>query len=127
MIGTPWHNLSPVKVISSSAIAGQSGRWLYMVQAVQFGSSVEDVPTVPTIPTGGPKEYKAYSMFEYANTASSHMGVDPTSLAGNFALQPIPDDTIVPAFISNGIASDPNATEGSMVLLLWPNQFDGTC
>ena len=127
MIGTPWHNLCPVRVSSSTPIAGESGRWQYTVQVVQFGSSVTDLPTVPAIPSGGPKELKAYNMFEYANTSAAHMGVDPASLEGTYALQPIPTGTIVPAFIANGRIGDANATNGVMVLLLWPNQFDGDC
>ncbi len=127
MIGTPWHNVCPVKIISSTAIDGESGRWQYLVQVVEFGSSVTDVPTVPTVPAGGPEQLKAYNMYEYNNTSSSHMGVDPASLEGTFALQPIPNDTIVPAFIANGRAADTEATKGAMVMLLFPNQFDGDC
>lgn len=125
MIGTPWHNVVPVKVIESTQVA--SGRWQYVVQVVEFGSSVQDVPDVPTIPAGGPKQLIAYNMYEYANTSSSHMGVNPTSLIGTYALQPIPTGSIVPAFIANGRAADANATNGVMVMLLWPNQIDGAC
>ena len=42
-------------------------------------------------------------------------------------MQPIPNDTIVPAFIANGRAADTEATKGAMVMLLFPNQFDGDC
>ena len=137
MIGTPWHNLVPVKVIESEPVDDDSedGRWRYTVQVVKFGASVLDVPDVPTIPGpppgeeegGGPVELKAYNMYEYANTQTSHMGIDPSTLPGSFELKPIPNDTIVPAFISNGRADDANATRGVMVLLLWPNQFSGAC
>lgn len=125
MIGTPWHNLVPVQVIESTQVA--SGRWQYVVQVVQFGSSAQDVPTVPTVPAGGPTQLIAYNMYEYANTSSSHMGVNPTSLIGTYALQPIPTGSIVPAFIANGRAADANTTNGVMVMLLWPNQIDGAC
>lgn len=127
MIGTPWHNLAPFKIISSQAITGESGRWEYTVQVVEYGSSVEDVPDVPIVPAGGPVQYKAYNMYEYANTTTSHMGIDPATLPGLFELKPIPNDSIVPAFIAAGTATDANATNGTMVMLLWPNQFEGTC
>ena len=127
MIGTPWHNLLPMKIVSSEEITGESGRWEYMVQVVEFGELAKDTPTVPTIPSGGPEEYKAYNLYEYSNTSSSHMGIDPDDLPGDYELQPVPNGTIVPAFIANGLEADTSATAGSLIVILYPNQFDGDC
>ena len=125
MIGTPWHNVVMMKVISSSAINDTTGRWLYTVQPVKFGSSQTNTPFVSTVVPS--KEYKAVNLWEFNNTPTESMGILIQSLPGSYELKPIPDDSIVPAFWANGLESDPQATGGTMVVLLWPNQFDGFC
>ena len=127
MIGTPWHNVVMMKVISSESIENTSGRWAYVVQVVKFGPEAKDVPEVAAAPLPVPTEYTAYNLYEYANTTASHMGIDPGTLPGDYELKPIPNDSIVPAFWANGLAADTSSTNGSLVMLLWPNQFDGDC
>jgi len=127
MIGTPWHNVVMMKVISSESIPDASGRWSYVVQVVNFGPNASDVPEVAASPLPVPTEYTAYNLYEYANTTTSHMGVTVPIPGTNFELKPIPDNTIVPAFWANGLAADTTSTDGSLVMLLWPNQFDGAC
>lgn len=125
MIGTPWNNVVMMKVIDSSAIEDTEGRWLYTVQPVKFGSSQKFIPFVSTVVP--PKEYKAINLWEYNNTLTESMGILIADLPGSYELKRIPDGSIVPAFMANGLESDSNATGGTMVMILWPNQFDGDC
>ena len=84
-----------------NAVVSSSGTW-----SVEYGAIESDV-------------FVGLNVYELGNTTSAHMGITLSTLPGTYAVQPIPDDRIVP-----GIMIDP---EDPKVILFWPNQFDGAC
>ena len=102
-----------------SSTATNSGQWKYTVISVE--------PRVATDPTDLTWDdvaqtgfINAINLYEQGNTSSSHMGINPTTLPGTYELKPIPDDAIVQGtYVS--------AQDADFIILLWPNQFDGTC
>ena len=56
------------------------------------------------------------NVFESGNTNSVSMGVSHATLPGSYALQPCPDNTVVP-FWAHPVG----------YVMIWPNQFDGAC
>ena len=48
------------------------------------------------------------------------MGINPALLPGTYELKPIPNNAIV-------IGTYVSAQDADFIVLLWPNQFDGTC
>ena len=71
-------------------------------------------------PTNSGQWKYTINLYEQGNTSSSHMGINPTLLPGTYELKPIPNDTILPGtYVS--------AQDADFIVLLWPNQFDGTC
>ena len=102
-----------------SSTATNSGQWKYTVISVEprVATDPEDLTWDDVAQTGF---INAINLYEQGNTSSSHMGISVSSLPGSFVLQPIPDDTIVPGtYVS--------AQDADFIVLLWPNQFDGTC
>ena len=102
-----------------SSTATNSGQWKYTVISVEprVATDPEDLTWDDVAQTGF---LNAINLYEQGNTSSSHMGISVSSLPGSFVLQPIPDDTIVPGtYVS--------AQDADFIVLLWPNQFDGTC
>jgi|TARA_R110000824_G_scaffold315246_1_gene502324 hypothetical protein len=125
MIGTPWSNLVFVKVVSATAIEGAFFRWSYDVQLVKFQNPASGVPTVPT--EGTWRVIKAFNIYEYANTATTAMGISIASLPTGFSLDSVPVGSIVPASIASGSIDDTSITSGTLFMIQWPNQFNGTC
>jgi hypothetical protein len=102
-----------------SSTPTNSGQWKYTVISVEprVATDPEDLTWDDVAQTGF---INAINLYEQGNTSSSHMGISVSSLPGSFVLQPIPDDTIVPGtYVS--------AQDADFIVLLWPNQFDGTC
>jgi hypothetical protein len=102
-----------------SSTPTNSGQWKYTVISVEprVATDPEDLTWDDVAQTGF---LNAINLYEQGNTSSSHMGISVSSLPGSFVLQPIPDDTIVPGtYVS--------AQDADFIVLLWPNQFDGTC
>lgn len=102
-----------------SSTATNSGQWKYTVISVlpRVATDPEDLTWDNVAQTGF---LNAINLYEQGNTSSSHMGIDPTTLPGTYELKPIPDNTIVPGtYVS--------AQDADFIVLLWPNQFDGTC
>ena len=96
-----------------------SGKWKYTVISVEprVATDPEDLTWDDVAQTGF---LNAINLYEQGNTSSSHMGISVSSLPGSFVLKPIPDNTIVPGtYVS--------AQDVDFIVLLWPNQFDGTC
>ena len=102
-----------------SSTATNSGQWKYTVISVEprVATDPEDLTWDDVAQTGF---INAINLYEQGNTSSSHMGINPTLLPGTYVLKAIPDDTIVPGtYVS--------AQDADFIVLLWPNQFDGTC
>tara|TARA_R100000951_G_scaffold107490_1_gene102905 strand:+ start:105 stop:491 length:387 start_codon:yes stop_codon:yes gene_type:complete len=126
VIGTPWSNIFFVEIVDyvrteTSSIA----RWTYDVKQVVFQNPASDKPEIITV--GDVKTYKAFNVYEYSNNASYDMGISISSLPGDYRAQVIPAGTVVPAFTASGDQTDTSIESGTMIMLLWPNQFDGTC
>ena len=102
-----------------SSTPTNSGQWKYTVISVEprVATDPEDLTWDNVAQTGF---INAINLYEQGNTSSSHMGIDPETLPGNFELQPIPDDTIVPGTYLS-------AQNVDFIVLLWPNQFSGAC
>jgi hypothetical protein len=92
---------------------------------VVFQNPASDKPQI--IAVGDVTTYKALNVYEYSNNATVEMGITISSLPGDYRAQPIPTGTIVPAFMASGDETDTSIESGTMVMLLWPNQFDGAC
>ena len=102
-----------------SSTPTNSGQWKYTVISVEprVATDPEDLTWDDVAQTGF---INAINLYEQGNTSSSHMGISVSSLPGSFVLKPIPDDTILPGtYVS--------AQDADFIVLLWPNQFDGTC
>jgi hypothetical protein len=102
-----------------SSTATNSGQWKYTVISVlpRVATDPEDLTWDDVAQTGF---LNAINLYEQGNTSSSHMGINLTTLPGTYELKPIPDNTIVPGtYVS--------AQDADFIVLLWPNQFDGTC
>lgn len=126
MIGTPWSNIFFVEIVEFVRTETSSiSRWTYDVKEVVFQNPASDKPQI--IAVGDVTTYKALNVYEYSNTATVEMGITISSLPGDYRAQPIPTGTIVPAFMASGDETDTSIESGTMVMLLWPNQFDGTC
>ena len=124
MTANPYNQLPPMTLfkVSSSVSAGtDEGRWVYTVQPAVAIAAVVGATGSYSFEAGLVENgtYLGINVYEFGNDTTSHYGIDPSSLPGTFALQPIPDDRIVP-----GMMIDP---ENPKVLLFWPNQFDGLC
>tara|TARA_R110000787_G_scaffold28343_2_gene77508 strand:- start:143 stop:529 length:387 start_codon:yes stop_codon:yes gene_type:complete len=108
------------RVQSSTALLPTgSGKWKYTVISVEprVATDPEDLTWDDVAQTGF---INAINLYEQGNTTTSHMGIDPETLPGNFELQPIPADAIVPGtYVS--------AQDADFIVLLWPNQFSGAC
>jgi hypothetical protein len=120
MVAGYLNNIEPAvhtfKVLSSEVI--DDNRWKYVVQPVTVQLLDTDAPV-----TAAPADeafHEAWNVYEVANTSTVAMGITVADLPGTFDLQPIPDDSIVPGFYTQG-------EERMAVLLFWPNQFDGAC
>ena len=102
-----------------SSTPTNSGQWKYTVISVEprVATDPEDLTWDDVAQTGF---INAINLYEQGNTSSSHMGIDPETLPGNFELQPIPDDTIVPGTYLS-------AQNVDFIVHLWPNQFSGAC
>ncbi len=134
MIGTPWSNIFFVEVTDYVRIEVDDpdpenpvvlSRWIYDVKQVVFQTPAKDKPEV--ISVGLVKTYKALNVYEYSNTETTDMGISIEDLPGDFELKPVPTGTIVPAFMASGFQTDTSLESGAMIMLLWPNQFDGVC
>jgi len=134
MIGTPWSNISFFEVTGNARIEVDDpdpenpvvlSRWIYDVKQVVFQNPAKDKPEIITV--GDVKTYKALNVYEYSNTETTDMGIAIEDLPGDFELKPVPTGTIVPAFVSSGDQTDQSIESGTMLMILWPNQFDGTC
>ena len=102
-----------------SSTPTNSGQWKYTVISVEprVATDPEDLTWDDVAQTGF---LNAINLYEQGNTSSSHMGINPTLLPGTYELKPIPNDTILPGtYVS--------AQDADFIVLLWPNQFDGTC
>ena len=102
-----------------SSTATNSGQWKYTVISVEprVATDPEDLTWDDVAQTGF---INAINLYEQGNTSSSHMGINPTLLPGTYVLKAIPDDAIVPGtYVS--------AQDADFIVLMWPNQFDGTC
>jgi hypothetical protein len=102
-----------------SSTPTNSGQWKYTVISVlpRVATDPADLTWDDVAQTGF---LNAINLYEQGNTTTSHMGIDPETLPGNFELQPIPDDTIIPGtYVS--------AQDADFIVLLWPNQFSGDC
>ena len=120
MIGGYLNNIEPAvhtfEVTYRSELS--ANRWKYVVRPVSVQLLNTDDATFehPNVPA----YFSAWNIFEIGNSASSAMGIDPSTLPGTYELKPISNGTVVPGFYTQG--------EGRMVVLLfWPNQFDGAC
>jgi len=124
MTPNPYNQLPPMtlfKVTSSESAGTDEGRWVYTVSPAMAVEAVVDSSGGYTFEAGIVENgsYLGINVYEFGNDTTEHQGVVIANLPGTFALQPIPDDRIVP-----GMMIDP---ENPKVLLFWPNQFDGTC
>lgn len=124
MTPNPVTQLAPVTLfqVQSSVSAGtDEGRWIYTVRPASNFDAVVDAAGSWTVEYGEVESYDfvGLNVYELGNTTTNHMGIALSSLPGTYAVQPIPDDRIVP-----GIMIDP---EDPKVILFWPNQFDGAC
>jgi hypothetical protein len=102
-----------------SSTPTNSGQWKYTVISVEprVATDPEDLTWDDVAQTGF---INAINLYEQGNTSSSHMGINPTLLPGTYELKPIPNNAIVPGtYVS--------AQDADFIVLLWPNQFDGTC
>jgi len=101
------------KITSSSLFDSEDTdlrKWKYEVELVEFdGEGWTDHSVAPEISD-------AVNAFESGNTSTQSMGILHSDLPGTYQLQAIPDDTIVPLWITPVGA-----------FLMWPNQFDGEC
>jgi hypothetical protein len=101
------------KITSSELVNAEDTdlrKWNYTVEIVEFDGVAWNDHAFP------PELSDVRNVFESANTSTFSMGIDHTSLPGTYQLQPIPDDAIVPVWITPVGA-----------FLMWPNQFDGAC
>jgi hypothetical protein len=101
------------KVISSGLVNAADPdlrKWDYNVELVEFdGQEWNDHAVSPEL-TG------VRNVFESANTSNSSMGILHDNLPGTYELKSIPNDTVVPIWITPVGA-----------FTMWPNQFDGKC
>ena len=94
-------------------------KWRYVVKpaTLQTMSSttapVKGISSDTTFLTG-------WNVYESENTNAVAMGIDTTTLPGNYELKPIPDGTVVPGWYYQG-------GDQLSIFLAWPNQFDGAC
>ena len=102
-----------------SSTPTNSGQWKYTVISVEprVATDPEDLTWDDVAQTGF---INAINLYEQGNTSSSHMGINPTLLPGTYELKPIPNNAIV-------IGTYVSAQDADFIVLLWPNQFDGTC
>jgi len=124
MTANPYNQLPPMtlfKVTDSVSTGTNEGRWVYTVRPAVVNEAIVDSGGNFTFEAGLVENgtYLGINVYEFGNTTTYHQGVVRANLPGTFALQPIPDDRIVP-----GMMIDP---ENPKVLLFWPNQFDGGC
>jgi len=85
-------------------------RWKYEVEIVEFGADDWNDHVVPSVVSD------VLNVFESANTSTVSMGIAHSALPGTYELQPVPNSTVVPIWLSPIGA-----------FLMWPNQFDGVC
>lgn len=102
-----------------SSTPTNSGQWKYTVISVEprVATDPEDLTWDDVAQTGF---INAINLYEQGNTSSSHMGINPALLPGTYELKPIPNNAIV-------IGTYVSAQDADFIVLLWPNQFDGTC
>ena len=113
-----------MKVIESEAVptdppGGVSNRWKYQLESLKFDPQTGTIGSPAdkfTLPRAG-----VWNVCELANTQTVAMGITIANLPGTFALQPVPDGTIVPVWLG---VDDSSEWTG---FLIWPNQFDGEC
>jgi len=98
------------KVIESEIIETGVQRWKYELEVVETAEdNWEDFDVASTVDD-------VLNVFESGNTSSTSMGIAHTQLPGTYELKPCPTGTVVPFWFH------PNGS-----VMMWPNQFDGTC
>ena len=95
-------------------------RWLYSLVSIQI-NDIRDPSTWDTQSLTTDGAY-AMNMVEAPNTDTKAMGIEIDSLPEGWALQPIPEDTLVWAYFTPE-SGDP----GFQCVFSASNQFDGEC
>lgn len=98
------------KVTAHSQITVNVYRWRYTLDIVQLGE--DDWLDFDVVPEAS----GVLNVFESGNTSTTSMGILHSSLPGTYELKPCPVGTVVPMWLH------PNG-----YVMLWPNQFDGSC
>ena len=110
------------EIQSSSEIelsgVGQN-KWRYVVKPATLQTMAADTAPVKGL-SSDETFLTGWNVYESQNTNAVAMGIDTTTLPGNYELKPIPDSTVVPGWYYQG-------GDQLSIFLAWPNQFDGTC
>ena len=110
------------EIQSSSEIeiigVGQN-KWRYVVKPATLQTMTSSTAPVKGL-SSDETFLTGWNVYESQNTNSVAMGIDTTTLPGNYELKPIPDSTVVPGWFYQG-------GDQLSIFLAWPNQFDGTC
>jgi hypothetical protein len=75
-----------LKIISSASITGQSFRWEYSLQVVEFDGA--DLRSTPAYEDRG-AQIKGFNVLEFDNTLTNAGGYDPDNIPDDFSVKPI--------------------------------------
>jgi len=110
------------EIQSSSEIeisgVGQN-KWRYVVKPATLQTMTSSTAPVKGL-SSDETFLTGWNVYESQNTNSVAMGIDTTTLPGNYELKPIPDSTVVPGWFYQG-------GDQLSIFLAWPNQFNGEC